>query len=64
MLYRELKSATGAASTAQTTWLDALTDAGADACLWRPDDLLSGRVARELAAIASITTRRPVIERK
>ena len=49
LLYRELKTSTGRLMPAQQTWLDALRAAGADASVWRPEDLLEGRVEAELA---------------
>ncbi|MFY1595430.1 hypothetical protein [Micromonospora sp. WMMD737] len=51
VLFRELKSTTGVIEPEQQMWMDILTAAGADVGVWRPGDLLSGRVARELAAI-------------
>ena len=54
VLYRELKTMRGRITRAQDEWLFALTDAGQNADVWRPDALLSGRVARELAAIAGL----------
>jgi hypothetical protein len=36
------------------SWLLSLRNAGADADVWRPCCVLSGRVARELAVIARI----------
>lgn len=57
VLYRELKRENGRLTTAQRAWLAALGDAGQDAGVWRPSDLLSGRVARELAALAGIGAR-------
>lgn len=59
VLFRELKTAAGRLSSAQLVWLGALTEAGADAAVWRPDDLMSGRVARELAALAALTVGTP-----
>jgi hypothetical protein len=54
LLFRELKTETRKPTRAQQEWLDVLAAAGADAGVWRPSDLLSGRVGRELAAIAGI----------
>ena len=54
VLYRELKTMRGRVTKAQDEWLCALTFAGADAQVWRPVDLLSGHIARELAAIAGL----------
>lgn len=52
VLYRELKSERGKCSPQQMEWLTKLTQAGADANVWWPTDLLSGRIARELTAIS------------
>ena len=52
VMFRELKSATGRLTAAQEAWQRTLRAAGADADTWRPADLVSGRVARELAAVA------------
>ena len=51
VMWRELKSAYGETTTPQRTWGFALIHAGADYGIWRPVDLLSGRIERELAAI-------------
>lgn len=51
VLFRELKSATGALSREQKEWLHALRSAGADFEVWRPADLRSGRIERELRAL-------------
>jgi hypothetical protein len=52
--FRELKAQRGKISREQQVWLDALAAAGADVDTWRPADLLSGRIARELAALAGL----------
>jgi hypothetical protein len=54
VMWRELKRENGGVTAAQKTWLAALVAAGQDACIWRPSDLLSGRIARKLAALAGI----------
>jgi VRR-NUC domain len=54
VIFRELKTQTGRVSPAQAQWIAALTAAGQDAGLWRPADLLSGQIARELAAAAGL----------
>jgi hypothetical protein len=54
LIFRELKKQAGDPSPAQQRWLDALAAAGTDARVWRPSDLLSGRIARELAALAGM----------
>lgn len=48
VIYRELKSAAGKLRPEQITWLDELTAAGEDAGVWRPADLVSGRIVAEL----------------
>jgi hypothetical protein len=55
VMYRELKTAKGRLTKAQEAWHAALANAGADVDVWRPSDLLSGRVARELAELAGLT---------
>lgn len=55
VMWRELKSATGAVSPSQRVWLDVLTAAGADAGVWKPRDLTSGRIAAELSALRRST---------
>lgn len=52
-LYRELKKESGAVTEAQQVWLGSLEELGYDVGVWRPSDLLSGRVAEQLAAIRS-----------
>ena len=37
VIYRELKTLTGRVQREQAKWLSALTAAGADAAVWRPD---------------------------
>jgi hypothetical protein len=54
VLWRELKRESGKLTTAQLGWLQALTGAGQDAGVWRPADLCSGRITRELAALAGL----------
>lgn len=51
MLHRELKRDTGYPTAAQLDWIHVLRRAGADADVWRPVDLRSGRVLRELEFI-------------
>jgi hypothetical protein len=50
VLYRELKRTVGKVTADQQAWLDALTAAGQDVGVWRPADLLSGRIVAELRA--------------
>lgn len=56
MLYRELKREGNGKrfepTPAQQEWLDMLAANGQDVGVWRPTDLLSGRIVRELQAIA------------
>jgi hypothetical protein len=54
VMWRELKAANGRTTAAQNQWIDALRRAGQDADVWRPADLMSGRIARELAALAGM----------
>jgi len=44
----------GKVSAAQHAIGEALTVAGQDFAVWRPDDYLSGRIARELTAISRL----------
>lgn len=57
VLFRELKKQRGRVTPDQQEWLDALTAAGMDAGVWRPDSLLSGQIAHELAALAGLGAR-------
>lgn len=50
-IFRELKSETGRLRPEQLDWLSRLNLGGADAAIWRPADLASGRVKSELQAI-------------
>lgn len=52
LLFRELKSQEGRHSMGQLHAINALRAAGASATTWRPADLESGRIRRELDAIA------------
>jgi hypothetical protein len=54
VLYREFKKQRGIVTQAQQEWLDGLTRAGQDAAVRRPSDLLSGKIAAELAALAGL----------
>lgn len=49
VLWRELKTQKGRVRPEQRDWLDALTRAGEDAAIWRPSDLIEGRVTQELS---------------
>lgn len=53
LLFRELKATRGYTSAAQSKWLDVLAK-HADAAVWTPHDLLSGRIARELRAVSAL----------
>lgn len=48
LLWRELKTQTGVVSKDQKAWIRALLMAGQDAGVWRPEDLLVGRVKEQL----------------
>ncbi len=50
VIFRELKADRGRLTPEQVRWLDMLTEAGADADVWRPD-LWPDRVLTELAGI-------------
>ena len=56
VMWRELKTMTGKVSPAQRAMGEALKAAGQDFAVWRPVHLLSGRIARELAALAGLRT--------
>jgi hypothetical protein len=50
----ELKSERGRVSEEQQKWLDALSEAGCYAAVWRPKDWLSGRIEQELRLGAEV----------
>ena len=52
VMWRELKRQKEKPSAEQQEWLDALRAAGQDAGVWRPADLISGRVLAEFTARA------------
>lgn len=52
-LFRELKAERGRFRPGQVEWLEALGRAGLDAGTWRPRDVISGRVERELRGVAA-----------
>lgn len=52
VLFRELKADTGRTAHAQTQVGRLLQAGGADWAVWRPRDLTSGRIERELEAVA------------
>jgi hypothetical protein len=49
VVFAELKAARGVVSAAQTEWAQALTGAGVEVYLWRPDDWTAGRIDKVLA---------------
>lgn len=53
LLFRELKTEKGRLRPAQADWLSRLSQAGADADVWRPSDLApaGGRIKSELVAL-------------
>jgi hypothetical protein len=53
VLLAELKTAAGDTSAYQDEWLWTLTAAGARAVVWRPADWASGKIRRELQALAA-----------
>lgn len=58
-IFRELKATKGRVSAEQQKWMDRLAAGGADVAVWRPADLLSGRITRELTAIKRPRSTRP-----
>jgi hypothetical protein len=64
--WRELKSLTGRTSPEQVDWVADLKAAGADADIWTPADLASGRIKRELRDLGRIAPRKvtPQVPRK
>ncbi|MCO4276116.1 VRR-NUC domain-containing protein [Pseudarthrobacter sp. HLT3-5] len=48
VLFRELKTDVGKVAPAQLEWLDALQLAGINAGVWRPVDLKSGHIIKDL----------------
>lgn len=54
VIFRELKCEDGKVTPPQEEWLEALQWGGCNTGVWRPSDLLSGRIARELAALAGL----------
>jgi hypothetical protein len=62
VLWRELKREWSDLRPAQTTWKYQLLACGQNWDVWRPSDLMSGRIRRELLAITRPTTARDVME--
>ena len=54
IMHRELKRQNGKLTAGQRTVGDLIWAAGGDWVVWRPSDLLSGRIASELAALAGL----------
>jgi|HubBroStandDraft_6_1064221.scaffolds.fasta_scaffold28613_4 hypothetical protein len=54
ILFRELKSERGTLKPDQEMVRDKILAAGGDWALWRPSDLLSRRIHRELTAISGL----------
>ncbi|WP_040595045.1 VRR-NUC domain-containing protein [Timonella senegalensis] len=48
LLFRELKTERGRVRPEQKEWIETLTALGQDAAIWRPSDLLSGAVFKQL----------------
>jgi len=51
VLMRELKTERGKVTVAQTIWLNALDDAGIDADVWRPADLIAGTILDQMQKV-------------
>ena len=54
LLFIELKRETGNTRANQQEWLDELREAGAEAYLWRPSDLLNGTIERTLRQSSNV----------
>lgn len=52
LIIRELKQQAKYPSPEQRAWIVALVAAGVDVAVWKPSDLASGRIARELKEIS------------
>lgn len=57
VLFRELKTEAGTVSKAQGAIIGRLAMNGCDVRVWRPSDLESGRIVRELCAISRLNIR-------
>lgn len=53
-LFAEVKREDGSLSPLQREWQTALQGAGMRWRLWRPSDLLSGQIAKELTSLAAV----------
>jgi hypothetical protein len=51
-LFRELKTAKGKLSPAQTLWIQGMQNAGLNAGVWRPEDLSNGHILNDLKGSA------------
>ena len=51
LIVRELKQDARYPDPNQRMWITALAEAGVDVDVWRPRDLVSGRIGRELRAV-------------
>lgn len=51
-IFRECKNELEKPTAAQREWISRLEAAGHDVDVWRPRDLVSGRIQRELVALA------------
>lgn len=60
VLWRELKREGGRVTPAQALMHEQLRAAGQDVAVWRPRDLLSGRIARELRQLGPTPVTAPV----
>jgi hypothetical protein len=52
VMWRELKTDRGVLRPEQKVWIARLVESSADAAVWKPRDLQSGRIAGELQALA------------
>lgn len=53
-IFRELKTQKGRLTTAQTATHDIMVECGLDIAVWRPIDLIEGRIENELKDLAGI----------
>ena len=61
VLFRELKTDRGRLSPHQVFWLEALTESGADAAVWRESQWL-GEILAEIKALGRLDVRRPAVK--